>query len=345
LGLLTQGVGPKAKERLASELASGECRVVVGTHALIQENVTFKDLRLAVVDEQHKFGVRQRRFLQEKSAHPNLLVMTATPIPRTLALTLYGDLDISVMTERPSGRGRVETVWMGSHQRGAVDAFLKKELDAGRQAYVVYPAVKETCSGRMGSAQQGLEDLRRRLPGLEIGLLHGKMDAAEKRRIMRRFLDGKLRVLAATTVIEVGIDVPNAAVMIVENAERFGLSQLHQMRGRIGRGKDRSTCILISDSEEPAAQERLDTFTRMESGFDVAEEDLRLRGPGDVIGQRQHGIPQLRIGNLIRDLSILEAARTEAFRIVEGDPDLSRPEHRMIREEIAARFCRPEPPA
>jgi len=338
VSLLTQGQSAEEKEGIIEGLRDGSCGLVVGTHALVQDKIQFSKLGMIVIDEQHKFGVVQRRFLEEKSQHSNLLMMTATPIPRTLALTLYGDMDLSVMNQGPRGRGRIETVWLGSGQRNAAYDFIKQELSQKRQAFVVCPAVEQSKQRKLQAVTVILEDLRRVFSEVRVELLHGQLKAAEKKSVMQAFTKNEIQVLVATTVIEVGIDVPNATVMVVENAENFGLSQLHQLRGRIGRGKHDSTCILISDAEQEATQSRLNAFVSLESGFDVAEEDLKLRGPGDFAGNRQHGIPQLRIGDLIKDFSILDAARKEAFQLVEEDPELTSPHHQLIRQEIKSRF-------
>lgn len=341
VALLAQGMSAEAKERTLESLASGESAVVVGTHALIQSRVRFRGLRLVVIDEQHKFGVLQRQFLEDKSRTPNLLVMTATPIPRTLALTLYGDLDLSVMSDRPRDRGRIETLWVGEEKRGPVSAFVAEELGRGRQAFFVHPLVEKSGaegSGELKDAERALEDLSRRFRGFRVGLLHGRMSSVEKERTMKAFASGDIRVLVTTSIVEVGIDIPNATVLVVENAERFGLSQLHQLRGRIGRGEHDSWCFLFSDSDNAASADRLRAFTQVESGFEVAEEDLRLRGPGDFLGERQHGLPELRIGDLVKDVSILESARAEAFRIVEEDPSLRAEFHKPLREILRIRF-------
>lgn len=338
VGLLTQGQSEQEKEKVLKDVASGECRILAGTHALIQKRVRFHDLRVAVIDEQHKFGVLQRKFFQDKSRAPNLLVMTATPIPRTLALTLYGDLDLSVMEDAPKGRGKIRTLWAGEDARESVYRYIGDELKKGRQAYFVHPLVEKSETLSLKDAKEGFGRLSSVFPDFRAGLLHGQMKSEEKKAVMKEFRENKIQFLISTSLIEVGIDVPNATVLAVENADRFGLSQLHQLRGRIGRGDADSTCILFSDTENAAAAERLRAFAGLESGFDVAEEDLRLRGPGDFFGERQHGIPQLRIGDLIKDIGILEAARKEAAAVLKEDPGLKKREYAPLQKELRSRF-------
>ncbi len=340
VGLLTQGQSEDERSRILSELAQGELKIVVGTHALIQEAVKFSNLRLTVVDEQHKFGVYQRKFMQDKSSTLNHLIMSATPIPRTLAMTLYGELDMSVMSDMPKGRGSIETVWVGENQRESVYSIVDQELSKGRQAYIVFPSIDQSNALNLKDATTGLGDIRQRFPNRTCELIHGKVPAEQKKVIMRNFKKNAIQILVATTVIEVGIDVANATCLVVENADRFGLSQLHQLRGRVGRGSLDSTCILVSDSENPIAVSRLRSFACLDSGFDIAEEDLKLRGPGDFFGSRQHGIPELRIGDLVRDTKILEAARNEAFELVREDHNLNKNEHRELKRLLKTRFKR-----
>jgi len=311
----------RGKERTAAlaRLSVGEAQIAVGTHALIQEGVRFKKLGLAVVDEQHRFGVLQREDLTRKGYDVDVLVMTATPIPRTLALTAYGDLDVSVVDERPPGRTDIRTVQRPASDRRAVVELVAREIAAGRQAYVVYPLVEESEKLEdVKAATQMAEEWRSALPGARVGLLHGRLKSAEKEEVMAAFAAGRVRVLVATTVVEVGVDVANATVMVIEHAERFGLSQLHQLRGRVGRGAFPSTCILISHGRlSEVARARLDVMTRTGDGFAIAEKDLEIRGPGDFFGTRQWGMPNLRVGNLVRDRDLLERARVEAFRTAE----------------------------
>jgi len=321
--LLTGRLPASARRAALERIASGEAKLVVGTHALIQEGVHFADLGLVIVDEQHRFGVRQRLTLASAGANPDILLMSATPIPRSLALTLYGDLDLSILDERPPGRRPVRTAVRRTQEREKVFDFVRSEGRAGRQAYIVYPLVEESEASDLRSATAEFERLREEVfPDLRVGLLHGQMPPEEKERVMREFRAGEVDILAATTVIEVGIDVPNASVMVVEHAERFGLSQLHQLRGRVGRGAKESYCILISEAGE--AIERLRVFSRTEDGFRIAEADLRIRGQGDLFGARQSGLPAFRWASLERDLALLTTARESARGIVLEDPGLSR---------------------
>jgi ATP-dependent DNA helicase RecG len=312
--LLVGSLKASEKKRLHKDIAAGDVHAVVGTHALIQEAVAFSKLGLVVIDEQHRFGVLQRASLRERGFNPDVLVMTATPIPRSLAMTVYGELDVSVIDELPPGRTPIKTVVVGEDKRAGVYKGIEREVRGGRQVYVVYPLVEESEKMDLKDATRMFEHLRDRVfPHFSIGLLHGKMKAAEKEEIMRRFVGGEIQVLVATTVVEVGVDVPNASVMVVEHAERFGLSQLHQLRGRVGRGADQSYCVLLaSDKQTTVAQQRLGIMEETSDGFRIAEKDLELRGPGEVMGTRQSGVPTFRIGNLVRDLQILEEARREA---------------------------------
>jgi ATP-dependent DNA helicase RecG len=324
--LLVGGQGTAARHQALVAIAGGHARLVVGTHALIEPEVRFRRLGLVVVDEQHRFGVAQRTALYDKGMSPHLLVMTATPIPRTLALTLYGDLDLSVLDEQPPGRLPVRTAWRGAQRRAAILAFVADQLRAGRQAYVVYPFVDESAQADLGSAVAGVEELRASLlQGFAVGLIHGRLPADEKSAVMRDFETGRLQVLVSTTVIEVGVDVPNATVMVIEHAERFGLAQLHQLRGRVGRGQHQGYCILIQHDQEleadSAARKRLEILCQVTDGFSLAEEDLRLRGPGEFFGLRQAGGPELRLARLPGDDDLLEAARDEASRIVDAAGD------------------------
>ena len=330
--------GRARRERLEA-LRAGAVGCVVGTHALVQKSVGFKRLGLAVVDEQHRFGVVQRAVLRGKGESPDVLVMTATPIPRTLALTLYGDLDVSVLDEMPPGRQRIVTGVRDEKGRPRVYAFLREQMQAGRQVYVVYPLVEESEALDLRAAT----DMARRLqteifPEFRVGLLHGRMRFGEKDAVMAEFRSGAIQLLVSTTVIEVGIDVPNATVMLVEHAERFGLSQLHQLRGRVGRGSEKSYCILMSQAASEDARRRLAAMEETTDGFRIAEADLGIRGPGDFIGTRQSGLPSFRVADLVRDADLLEEARKEAFTLVAADPDLARPEHRALRAAVLARW-------
>ena len=312
--LLTGSLRAAEKRRLQTALKNGEIHAVIGTQALVQEAVGFANLGLAVIDEQHRFGVMQRAELRARGLNPDVLVMTATPIPRSLAMTVYGDLDVSVIDELPPGRTPIETMVFGEDQRQEVKKLISREVKAGRQVYVVYPLVEESEKMDLKDATRRYEYLRDTVfPKLSVGLLHGKMKPAEKEKVMSAFVAGEIKILVSTTVIEVGVDVPNASVMIVENAERFGLSQLHQLRGRVGRGAEKSYCILLtSDKKTAIAEERLGIMAQTSNGFIIAEKDLELRGPGELLGTKQSGLPEFRIGNIVRDQELLEKARHEA---------------------------------
>ncbi len=334
--LLKGGQRSVARREVLEGLKSGSVSIAVGTHALVQEGVDFHRLGVVVIDEQHRFGVLQRAVLRRKGAHPDVLVMTATPIPRTLALTLYGDLDVSVMKDMPKGRLPVRTVWRGEEKRQAIYEFIRNELASGRQAYIVYPLVEESEKVDLAAATEGHDTLSRTVfPEFRTALLHGRMKADEKESVMAAFKAGDIRVLVSTTVIEVGVDVPNATVMLVEHAERFGLTQLHQLRGRVGRGGNRSTCVLLAQSGfGDDALKRLKTMESTNDGFRIAEVDLELRGPGELFGTRQHGMLNLKIADLVTDQAILESARNEAQAVVETDPRLSETRNRPIREMV-----------
>ena len=339
--LLTGSVGGKARARITGGLAEGAVDLAIGTHALIQEGVEFRRLGLAIIDEQHRFGVAQRLALTRKGAVPDVLVMTATPIPRSLALTFYGDLDVSRIDELPPGRKPVETRVLGERQRERLYGFVAERLAAGEQGYVVYPLIEESEAIDLKDATSGYETLAERFPDARAALLHGRVASDEKDRVMRAFAAGEVDLLVATTVIEVGVDVPNATFMVVEHAERFGLSQLHQLRGRVGRGEKAAYCFLVISPEAGAgARERARVLAATHDGFVIAEEDLRLRGQGDVFGTRQHGTPDFRIADIERDIDLLAATRDAAFDLVDGDPKLERPENVPIRrwlERLAAR--------
>ncbi len=312
--LLTGSLRAKEKRRLQTALKEGEINAAIGTQALIQEAVGFAKLGLVVIDEQHRFGVMQRAELRARGLNPDVLVMTATPIPRSLAMTVYGDLDVSIIDELPPGRTPIETMVFGEDQRQEVKRLISREIKAGRQAYVVYPLVEESEKMDLKDATRRYEYLRDTVfPKLSVGLLHGKMKPAEKEKVMSAFVAGEIKILVSTTVIEVGVDVPNASVMIVEHAERFGLSQLHQLRGRVGRGAEKSYCILLtSDKKTAVAEERLGIMAKTSNGFIIAEKDLELRGPGELLGTKQSGLPEFRIGNIVRDQPLLEKAKQEA---------------------------------
>ena len=300
-------------------MQAGDIHVVLGSHALLQKDMEFHKLGLAIVDEQHRFGVVQRLTLMEKGAKPDVLVMTATPIPRTLALTIYGDLEVSSIDELPPGRKPVKTRHVMESAIETVWNAIAGQLAEGRQAYVVYPVIEEGETSALKAAEQQYERLKTDIfPHVHVGLLHGKMPSEQKEAVMRRFQAGEIQVLVATTVIEVGVDVPNATVMVIEQAERFGLAQLHQLRGRVGRGESQSACYLVTTRMNEVARERIRTLVESNDGFYIAEMDMRLRGPGEFAGTRQSGIPGLRIANLFRDAGILEAARAEAEAVIDG---------------------------
>jgi ATP-dependent DNA helicase RecG len=332
--LLTSALKGAERKAAHARLASGESQIAVGTHALIQEGLSFARLGLAVVDEQHRFGVLQREDLRRKGLDVDVLVMTATPIPRTLSLTAYGDLDVSVVDERPPGRTPILTEQRPATQRREVLETVKRELAAGRQAYVVYPLVEESEKLEdVKAATQMATEWARALPGASVGLLHGRLKPAEKEAVMAAFSSGATRVLVATTVIEVGVDVPNATVMVIEHAERFGLAQLHQLRGRVGRGAGRSTCLLLTHGRlSDVARERIGVLVRTDDGFAIAEKDLELRGPGDFFGTRQWGLPNLRIAQLVRDRELLELARREAFACARDLGSLPEALRRFVEE-------------
>lgn len=335
VALLIGSIKKSEKKELQRVIWEGEVDIVLGTHALIQEEVEFQRLGLAIVDEQHRFGVMQRSALRQKGANPHLLVMTATPIPRSLALTLYGDLDLSVIDELPPGRQVVETSWLDPDDRERAYQFLRREVEAGRQAFVICPLIDESEAIEVKAATREYERLSEGVfPDLRLGLVHGRLKAGEKEEVMRRFRAGELDILVATPVVEVGIDVPNATVMLIEGADRFGLAQLHQFRGRVGRGQQQSYCILVAETPSTEGVERLSILERTHDGFLLAEEDLRLRGPGEFFGTRQSGLPDLRMAKL-SDLKLLELARTEAIRLFKQDPELSWPQHQLLGGQVA----------
>ena len=374
VALLTGSVKGKEKKALLAALAAGEIDLLVGTHALFSEGVAYRDLGLVIADEQHRFGVAQRSALAEKGGTgspsqtgrreygegrgnslstvdnqipPHILVMSATPIPRTLALIIYGDLDVSVMDELPPGRTPVDTLLVGEDKRQRMYGFVRKQVGEGRQVYIVCPSVEEN-GGAFWEDGPGLdlkavtayaEELREKVfPDLRVGFVHGKLKSREKEAAMAAFAGGELDVLVSTTVIEVGVDVPNASLMIVENADRFGLSQLHQLRGRVGRGKHRSWCVLVTSSRSETARERLKALCATNDGFQIAEEDLRLRGPGDFFGKRQHGLPQLKVADFAADIELLKEARAAAEELITADPELKKPAHRLLKRRVRELF-------
>lgn len=339
--LLTGSLTKKQKDEVKAGLKSGEIKVAVGTHALLTDDVEFENLGLVVTDEQHRFGVGQRGRLSSKGNNPHTLVMSATPIPRTLGLIIYGDLDISIIDEYPAGRQKIATYCVDSSYNTRVYNYIKKFIAEGRQAYIVCPLVDENEALGIKSASEYYKELsENQFKGYTVGLLHGKMKPKDKENVMRRFAAGEIQLLISTTVIEVGIDVPNAALMVIENAERFGLSQLHQLRGRIGRGEYSSACILISDVKSGDTKRRLDVIKNNTDGFKIADEDLKLRGPGDFLGSRQHGLPDMKIADIFADRETLHLAGKEAEELIKRDPALHDPENAGLRDEIAALFSR-----
>ncbi|MEI6578433.1 MAG: ATP-dependent DNA helicase RecG [Eubacteriales bacterium] len=336
--LLTGSTPATSKKDIKTRLRNGELKLVIGTHALIQKDVEFENLGLVVTDEQHRFGVVQRSELGGKGANPHILVMSATPIPRTLALIIYGDLDISILDELPPGRQKIATYYIGGDKRIRSYGYVKKHLDEGRQGYIVCPLVEEG-ETELAAAQEYAEKLSAGFFSCNtVGLLHGRLKAKEKEQVMSAFVKGEIQLLVSTTVIEVGVDVPNAVIMVIENAERFGLSQLHQLRGRIGRSEYKSTCILISDAQNDEAKRRLEVMTRTTDGFKIADEDLKLRGPGDFFGARQHGLPALKIADMMTDTELLRETQTAARAIMAVDGNLNLPENKNLKAAVAMLF-------
>ena len=338
--LLTGSDTAAQKKRKKEALKAGEIDLLIGTHAIIQSDVEFKSLALVITDEQHRFGVEQRNALGEKGENPHLYVMSATPIPRTLALIIYGELDISILDELPPGRQKIETYAVTSELRQRAYNYVKKHLDAGRQGYIICPLVDEGESDtELASAVKYADELQHGdFRGYTVGLMHGKMKSVDKKKVMESISNGETQLLVSTTVIEVGVDVPNAVIMVIENAERFGLSQLHQLRGRIGRGQYKSTCILITDAKNDTAQRRMKVMETTTDGFKIADEDLKLRGPGEFFGSRQHGLPEMKIADMLEDRSTLEETQRAAKEIVARDPELSSPESTALKNEIQRLF-------
>ncbi len=339
IGYVVGGMSKRQRLALLEECAEGSLDLIIGTHALLQENVHFHSLALVVVDEQHRFGVTQRAAIRRKGRVPHYLVLTATPIPRTLAMTVFGDLDVSVIREMPPGRGKVQTRLARTNQSDLAWNFVRSRLAKGERAFVVYPLVEQSESLPLRSAIEAVEELRTGpLADASVGLLHGRLKSDAKQAVMNAFRDGQHNVLVATTVVEVGVDVPEATVMVIQHAERYGLSQLHQLRGRVGRGGKDGYCILISDTKGGDATARLKALVQLNDGFRIAEEDLRIRGPGELIGTRQHGLPTFKVARLLEDIDLLQHARDDAADLVRSDPLLRKPQHQLLRRAVLDRF-------
>ena len=337
---LTGSMTVKEKKAVKTALATGEIDLIIGTHALLTEDVVFSSLALVITDEQHRFGVQQRGTLSAKAQRPHVLVMSATPFPRRLALMIYGDLDVSVIDELPPGRQKVDTFAVDESYRSRLNGFIEKLVGEGRQVFVVCPMVEENeeFDPDLKSAVEHAEAMQTAFPGLAVGCMHGRMKPKDKDAVMSAFVRGEVQILVSTTVIEVGVDVPNAALMVIENAERFGLSQLHQLRGRVGRGQHKSWCILVSDAKNEESRARLKAMCETNDGFRISEEDLRLRGPGDFFGQRQHGLPEMHIADLCGDMNILQTAQTAAKELLEQDPELTAPENAALAAQVERLF-------
>lgn len=339
--LLVSGITKKKKEDILKRLENGEIDILIGTHAIIEENVVFKNLGLVVTDEQHRFGVKQRTKIAEKGHNPDVLVMTATPIPRTLALILYGDLDISIIDELPPNRKQIETYAVGKNMSDRVNSFIKKQIDEGRQAYIVCPLVEENEDMDLKSVEKLYEIYSKEIfPQYKVAYIHGKMRPRDKDSIMERFKNKEIDILISTTVIEVGVDVPNSNIMVIENAERFGLAALHQLRGRVGRGKYQSYCILKFESKSENVRKRMKVMCETNDGFVISEKDLELRGAGDFFGTMQHGLPEFKIANLFEDIETLKMVQSVAVKILLDDPKLEKNENKLLKELIKEKFMK-----
>lgn len=336
IALLSGSVKGKARRLLLEQLANGEIDILIGTHALIQPDVVFKQLGFVITDEQHRFGVEQRRILRDKGESPDVLFMTATPIPRTLSITAFGEMDVSIIDEMPAGRKPIETHWVKKEQFGAVVQKLESELLQGRQAYAICPLIEESDKLDVQNAVEAYEQLKEIFRGrFEVGLMHGRLTPAQKDAVMRDFSDGKLHILVSTTVVEVGVNVPNATFMVVYDAERFGLAQLHQLRGRVGRGEHQSYCVLIADPKTDEGKERMKSMTETNDGFKLAEKDLELRGPGDFFGKKQSGLPEFKVADLVHDYRALEIARQHAAQLVDDAAFWHDVAYEPLRQTIA----------
>jgi ATP-dependent DNA helicase RecG len=339
VGLLTSSANKKEKERINKDIEHGKIDLIIGTHALLEEGVRFKNLGLVVIDEQHKFGVGQRALLPQKGANPDVLIMTATPIPRTLAITLYGDLDISIIKELPPGRLPVKTLYIKEDEKPKAFTIAKHEIRQGRQVYIIYPVIEESYSLDIAGAKKMYGELKSgEFKEFNLGLIHGRLKQKEQDEIMQKFKNNEINILISTTVLEVGIDIPNATCMIIEHAERFGLSQLHQLRGRVGRGAHESFCILVSDVTTLDGQKRIEAMVRFSDGFRIAEQDLKIRGPGEFFGSRQHGLTELKIGNPLTQMQLLKRAREEAIKLLNIDIRLEFRQHVVLKEKLLQRF-------
>ena len=339
--LLISGITKKNKEGILERLKNGDIDILIGTHAIIEENVIFKNLGLVVTDEQHRFGVKQRTKIAEKGKNPDVLVMTATPIPRTLALILYGDLDISIIDELPPNRKKIETFAVSKKLEQRVDSFIQKQIEEGRQAYIVCPLVEENEEMDLQSVQKLYEKYKAEIfPQYKVEYIHGKMKAKEKDEIMAKFKQHEIDILISTTVIEVGVDVPNANIMVIEDAERFGLAALHQLRGRVGRGQYQSYCILKYEGKGETVRKRMKVMCETNDGFIISEKDLELRGSGDFFGTMQHGLPEFKIANLFEDMNILKSVQSVAIRIIEDDPKLEKEKNSLLKDLIRYKFLK-----
>lgn len=337
--LLTSGITKKKKEEILQRLENGEIDILIGTHAILEENVVFKNLGLVVTDEQHRFGVRQRKIISSKGENPDVLVMTATPIPRTLALILYGDLDISIIDELPPNRKKIDTFAVTRGMEERVNNFVKKQVDEGRQAYIVCPLVEENEELNLKSVIELANRYKNEVfPEYRVEYLHGKMRPKEKDSIMEEFKNGNIDILISTTVIEVGVNVPNASIMVIENAERFGLAQLHQLRGRVGRGEYQSYCILKYQGNTDVIRQRMKVMSETNDGFIISEKDLELRGSGEFFGTKQHGLPEFKIANLFEDMPILKMVQSLAIKILQQDPKLEKEENKLLKQIVKEKF-------